>query len=442
MALKDLQQRLGATIDRAEALMKQEKLSGDESVELDRCIEEGAALKADIERTHKAEGIVEWGRKSGGVPPLAASLVGMQPAGAVQVEHKNGNPFVSGDGDQLLDEKTLRLISSTEYKSAYRSFLRGGDRGMKTEELKVLQEGADTAGGYLVPDEILARLIAKEPAPTSVAARVTRMQTGRDALVIPRQTYATDNIYTSAMRVTWTGEIPATATTHRVTEPTFGQARIPIYTAMMSLPVSRDMIEDAMFPIISWCTQKFGETIDLLMDNMVINGTGAGQPSGILRNPNGTDEPATVASGAAATVTADGLLSLAYALNEQYDQNAAFVMNKTNVAQAVAKLKDGDGRYIWGAGTQDSGLNVPAVRRDLLGYPVALNALMPNVGVGTYPIIFGDLRGYYLVTRVAMSIETLRELYAETNQILLLGRVRFGGMVVEPWRMKIQVCSA
>jgi HK97 family phage major capsid protein len=65
---------------------------------------------------------------------------------------------------------------------------------------------------------------------------------------------------------------------------------------------------------------------------------------------------------------------------------------------------------------------------------------MPNVGTSTYPIIFGDLKGYYHVDRVGFSIQVLRELYAESNQILLLGRLRFGGQVAEDWRLKLLQC--
>ena len=441
MALKDLQQRLGVVIDRAEALMKQDKLSADESAELDRHIEEGAALKADIERTHRAGEIAEWGRKSGGVPALAAAVEGFRPAGSVQVERKDGRLLVNEDGESLIDDKTREIISGTEYKSVYRRFLRVGREGLKDSELKVLQEGSDIAGGYLVTDEILARLIAAEPAPTSVQGRVTRMNTGTDAIDIPRVVYTADSIYTSGMRVAWTGEVPASATTHRVTEPSFGQIRIPIYTAMMSLPLTNNMVEDAQFPIVNWCTGKFNETVNLLYDNMILNGTGGTEPAGILRNPNGTNEPATVVSGATSALTADGIINLTFAVPEQYDENSVFVFNKTNCGRQIALLKDGDGRPLWSSGPQDSGLAIGFRNRPLQGFPVVLNAFMPNATTDTYPIVFGDLRGYYLVNRVAFSIQVLRELYAETNQILLLGRVRFGGAVVEPWRMKIQVVS-
>lgn len=240
------------------------------------------------------------------------------------------------------------------------------------------------------------------------------------------------------MRITWTGEIPASSTAMRVTDPVFGQTQIPIYTAMMSIPVTNDMIEDSSFPLLSWLSGKFAETIDLLKDNMVLNGGGQGQPTGILLNPgdSGGTQPAVVTSGNANSLTADGLVKLAYSLPEQYEDGAAWVMNKTNTAMAVAQLKDSNNRYLWGMGYQDSGLEPTIRNRTLLGYPVLWSGFMPSVAANAYPIIFGDLRGYYLVNRVGLSIQVLRELYAETNQVLVLGRIRFGGQVVEQWKLK------
>jgi HK97 family phage major capsid protein len=180
-----------------------------------------------------------------------------------------------------------------------------------------------------------------------------------------------------------------------------------------------------------------------LYDNMILNGTGLGQPSGILLNPGADNsQPAVVNSGDANTLTADGLISLGFTLPEQYEDGAAFVMNKTSTAATVAKLKDQDNRYLWGYGLQDSGLQVNMRGRTLLGYDVVLSGFMPNVGTSNYPIIFGDLNGYYLVNRVGFSIQVLRELYAETNQVLILGRLRFGGQVTEPWKLRIHRCHS
>jgi HK97 family phage major capsid protein len=258
---------------------------------------------------------------------------------------------------------------------------------------------------------------------------------------MPKVNYATDDLYTTGIRSTWTGEQPVTATTHRVTEPVFGQIRIPVYTNMMSMPLTRDLIEDAAFDVQGWSADKFRETIMLLKDNMILNGTGVGQPAGILVNPGGTNQPGVVVSGAGSALTSDGLQNVAWSVPEQYEENLRWVFNKTNTGKAIANLKDGNGRYTWGSLDQ-SGMVLPAVNRPLFGYPVTFSGFAPNIGSNAYPAIFGDLSGYYLVNRVGFSIQVLNELYAETNQVLLLGRVRFGGAVAEDWKLKIQKVAA
>jgi len=372
--------------------------------------------------------------------PVGSGFIGLtrNPNDVTTVE--GNNVYQTGAG--VLSDNQVKTLRSAEYKNAFTNYLRRGVSKLNSDEVKVLQEGIDDQGGFLVPEQILATLISKKPAPTRVVNNVTKLQTMRDSLLMPKVVYATDDIYTSGIRVTWTGEVPASATVHRVTEPKFGTFRVNVFTAMLSCPLTVNMLEDAALNVDAYIADKFRETIDLLYDNMILNGTGVGQPSGILQNPNGTDEPATVNTGDANLLTADGLVDLGFAVPEQYDSNCRFVFNKTSTSKAVRKLKDGDGRYLFGMGMQDSGLSVTLRPPDLLGYPYDWSAFMPDVAASAYPIIFGDLTGYYMVERIGFSIQILRELYAETNQVVALGRIRFGGDVAEPWKMKIQKVSA
>lgn len=375
--------------------------------------------------------------KTAGMTPAGVSIVGRnieQPGNQLSVVYE--------EGALGLDEKTMKHISTKDYKMAFRKYLRSKrDSDLSLAEMKLLQEGTDTAGGFLVPDDIQSRVIQKAPTPTRVAGYVSRLQTSRDRIVFPKVNYAADDIYTSGIRVKWTGEVPSSATTHRVTDPLFAQVGIPIHTAMLSMPLTNDMIEDSAFPIVQWSADKFRETIDLLYDNMILNGSGQGQPAGILLNPGGADQPAVVNSGDANLLKADGLINLTYALPEQYDENARLVFNKTSTGAAIALLKDSNNRYLFARGITDDGLAVGRPT-SLLGYPFNYSGFMPNVAANAYPIVFGDFRGYFLVERVGFSIQVLREIYAETNQQLLLGRVRIGGQVAEDWRLKIQKVSA
>ncbi len=345
------------------------------------------------------------------------------------------------EGGLGLSEKQMAAISTKEYKGAFRHYLRAKhDSEMTASEMKTLNEGTDSAGGFLVPDDIQSRVIQKAPTPTRVAGMVTRLQTSRDAMVFPKVNYGTDDIYTTGIRVSWTGELPTSATAHRVTDPQFAQIRIPIHTAMLSMPVTNDMVEDSSFPIVQWSADKFRETIDLLYDNVIINGSGIGQPAGMLLNPGAADQPAVVVSGSAAAVTADGLFDLTYAVPEQYEDNLSFIFNKTQTGKMIGKLKDDNKRYLFARGITDDGLSMGRPT-SLLGYPFAYSAFMPNPGANTFPIVFGDPRGYYFVERIGFSIQVLREILAQTNQVLLLGRLRIGGQVAEDWRLKAQKCS-
>lgn len=402
-------------------------------------ITEGKTVRSQIEQRKEVASLEDFGRSSAGAIPLAtpATVESIRPAGETVLTNRSDSLLAEQYGEGLWDPKVRAITASKEYHQAFRSWLRTPASGTTdASAIRTLQEGADVSGGFLVPEDILDQVISKVPTPTRVAGRVTQLQTGRDSVVIPKVNYNADDIYTTGMRVTWTGEIPASSTAMRVTDPVFGQERISVYTAMMSIPVTNDMIEDSSFPLVSYLAGKFNETVEILRDNMILNGTGQGQPAGLLINPGTANNPAVTVSATSGTLAGSDLVSIAMSLPEQYDDNAAWIFNKTSTAQAIAELKDTNGRFLWGAGLQDSGLEMGFKDRMLVGYPVVLSGLMPNVAASAYPILFGDFRGYYLVNRIGFSIQILREIYAETNQVLILGRVRFGGLLAEPWKVK------
>lgn len=435
-------EELRSVLDEARTLDAKGVLDEADSTRMAELLTKGGELRAQVEQRGQLGDLTGWAGQSAGMMPLTpggATVQTMRETSSVEViktPSRIGIGEIDPDGNEYSSIRSV--IANPDYNKAFRQYMRTKN-GMTPpiDAIRTLQEGSDGSGGFLVPEDMLDRIITKDPTPTRVAGRVTQITTGRDAITIPKVIYTTDDLYTTGMRITWTGEIPASSTAMRVTDPTFGQERIPIYTAMMSIPVTNDMVEDTDFPLISWLTGKFGETIDLLKDNMIINGNGQGQPTGILVAPGTANNPKIVLSGSAGTIGTDGtaLISLAMSLPEQYDDNATFLFNKVNTGSAIAQLKDAQGRFLWGLGYQDSGIAGGFLGKNLVGYETVLSGFMPNIGAANYPIIFGDLKGYYLVNRVGLSIQVLRELYAETNQILVLGRVRFGGLTVEPWRL-------
>lgn len=441
-----LQEEFQSTLNEFDALSaKGTERTAEETTKWLGLLEKGEGLKAQLVAEQKATELKDWGRGSAGMIPVVGDKqhgpgthVASEPAGKSVIERSAGGlEMVLDEGPQFGGVKMAQVTGSDDYKSAFRTYLRKGERGLVGAEVKTLQEGVDDAGGFLVPLDFLNRIISRVPTPTRVAGRVTTFQTGRDKIAIPIVKYTTDDNYTTGMRVTWTGEVPATSTTQRVTEPVFGQVSVPIHTAMMSMPLTLDVVEDAMFPLVNWASDKFAETVGVFKDDFILNGNGVGKPEGILLNPGATDQPAIVNWGN--PLTADGVQGVPWVLPEQYEDNATWVFNKTSTGKAIGALKDGNNRYLWSNfdNNLQDGYGAGGFRRPLIGYPVTFSGLMPNQGANNFSGIFGDLAGYYLVNRVGFSIQVLRELYAETNQILLLGRLRVGGLTAEPWRLKI-----
>lgn len=455
--IRGLQARHGEKFARANELLSKAEPTDAERTEGLALIGELKSIKGQIETevaVEDARGELDAHRKfreePGANPLLAAkakgsdgaSLLGLSDAGKTTID--SFGSVLSEEGAGIFSEKRWDAMKAPEYRKAFGRLLRskGNDRALPDWAWKAIQEGIDDQGGVAVPADMLNRIIMREPTPTRLAGMVTSLTTGRDKLTIPRTQYAADDLYSTAFRATWTGEIPSSDTAADVDDTNlFGTTDIEIFTAMLSASITNAMAEDSAFPIQAWVENQIRVLIDLLRDNMILNGTGIGQPSGLLRNPGGAGQPAVVKTGDANLVTVDGLVDLAYSVPEQYMDNCRYVLNLTNTARAIAKLKDGQNRLMFGSGYQDSGL-ADARPKSLLGYPLTLSGFMPNIGANAYPLIFGDLRGYYLVNRIGLTIQVLRETKAKRDQFELVARVRFGGKPVEPWRLKVQQVAA
>jgi HK97 family phage major capsid protein len=378
------------------------------------------------------------------LPVSGAKLVGMTKTGESQVE----NGVVDhGDIRGMMSEKQFNAISTREYTEAFDQYIRDA-KALTSTQYKALTEGSDTAGGFLVPTETMAKLLVKEPAPHTLAGSVSVLNCSRDSLNIPKVNYAAggaaaaaNNNYTSGMRVTWTGEQPAAATTARVTAPVFGQVNIPIYTCMMSLLLTNDFIEDAAIDIQGWIRDKFTETANLLDEDMICNGTGANQPLGLIPSVYTTTAEHEIYGkikhfviGASDVITTL-VEGMPYQLPEQYHGNAKWAFQLASAGLQISKVKDTDGRTLFGGGLYD--MNQGPAQRSLLGFPIISSSLMGTCGgtADTYNVFFGDFKGYSLVRRVGFSVQVLNETYAETNAKCLLGRYRIGGAPTEEWRL-------
>lgn len=431
-------------------LAKGDAASEDELKQADAWITEVEALSVQRKAAEQREAFAE-GNES--------ALEGLKSTPANPLPHGDGNGGLAGfegkAGDVTVDVKTQKIIEESgfglspaqmgtinlkSYRDAFASYLRKkGLDNLGSGELKSLAEGADSAGGFLVPAQFLARMIEREAATPVLSNLVTSLQTSSDKLIMPKNTYSASDRYTTGVRVKWVDEETGSETEENARA--FGNVTIPVHTAMLFHDVTNNMLEDSAFDILGWLAGKFRETSEVVQEDLITNGDGLGKPAGITLNAGGANAPAVVNSGAAAALTADGLVDLAYSLLARYTRNARFFFNRTSAGRTIAKLKDSDNRYLFARGSMDDAL-ATARPDSLLGFPISETDFMPDVAANALPIIFGDPKGYYKVQRVGFSIQILKEIVATSNRVRLLGRMRIGGQVAEDWRLKLQRVAA
>jgi HK97 family phage major capsid protein len=375
--------------------------------------------------------------------------------GKTQAAHHGWRESGPGEGTPEVDAKSWRsvdivipfmgkkeirfhvplAVQKKGYESAFECYLRYGKDGLegRPSDRKTLSEGVDTAGGFLVPEDYQARIIKRLPTFATIRPNAMVIQTSRDVVTIPRVNYSSDDKYTSGIRITWTGEQPASATTHRVTDQVYGVEKIPVHTGMASQPISNDLIEDSVFDVIGFSSELFAENIGVGEEAVFTLGTGVAQPMGLMTQVAGAG-PAAVNIGASSLITAAGVIDVFYGLPAQYRQRAQWGINSTSMAN-VEGLTDDNGRYIVSSMVNGSSLETPIVER-LKGKPVLYNEHLADEGSNAYPVFFGDLSGYYIVDRVGLSIQVLKERYAEENLTLLLAKKRVGGYCAEPHKIK------
>ncbi len=303
----------------------------------------------------------------------------------------------------------------------------GGQHALAPAFQAALQTGSDPDGGYLVPTETSRRIIEKayESSPMSEVAYTETI--GAKELEIPR-----DEAEAGAG---WVGETDARPETGT---PTLGMSKIVAHEMYASPRATQNMLEDAGIDIEAWLARKVGEKFGRLEASAFLTGDGQNKPRGLLTYPNGMGpgQIQQVASGAAADFAFDGLINTVFELKDPYEANASWLLNRLGIRN-VAKLKDGEGRYIWDFGNTRE----KPGRATLLGYPVRRATDIATPGAGAIMAAFGDFKQAYTIVR-RLGITTLRDPYTAKPYVIFYSRARVGGDVVNYEAVKLVVGAA
>ena len=321
-----------------------------------------------------------------------------------------GKPGAKMGKDEV--EKTGR--ASDEYKGSFWNAMRV--KAPMPSVLNALQEGTDSEGGYLVPDEFERTLVEalEEENVFRTLAHVIKTSSGDRKIPV----------VASKGSASWVDEEGA----YQESDDAFSQVSIGAYKLGTMIKVSEELLADSVFDLEAYISKEFARRIGAREEESFFNGDGKGKPLGILAAAGGAEVGVTAAS--ATAITADEVIDLFYSLKAPYRKNAVWVLNDATVKQ-IRKLKDTTGQYLWQpslvAGTPDT----------ILGRPVKTSAFMPTAAAGAKTIAFGDFKYYWIADRQGRTFKKLSELYAANGQVGFMGTQRVDGKLILPEAIKV-----
>jgi len=314
------------------------------------------------------------------------------------------------------EDKPKTGRGSVAYKNAVLDALRSNFRRISN----VLTEGVDSQGGYLVPEEYDSRLIdvlTEECIMRKLGHTITT--SGEHKI----------NIAGNKPAAAWIEEGEALT----FGDATFDQIILDAHKLHVAIKVTEELLYDNAFGLENYIITQFGKALANAEEDAFLNGTGVGQPLGLLAADGGAEIGVTTA--AADDITYDEIVDLVYSLKRPYRKNASFLCNDQTLA-ALRKLKDLNGRPLW----QES-LQAGEPGR-ILGYPVHTSPYFPVMTAGLPAIAFGDYNYYNIGDRGTRSFAELKELFAGNGMVGFVAKERVDGKLVLPEAVKLLKMAA
>ena len=410
MNIRELRDQRAAVVTEARKLVDladQEKrgMSAEEEAQYTALIEQADKLGAEVEKREKLEN-------------LETSLAALkpEPSQGNEEEYDFQSRGLKGLGVEMRDDPEWRnVFERAKHYPAWMGWLRGNKS--VGAELRALQADSDISGGFLyAPMQFVDRLIQ------AIDNLVYMRQWATIYSVANSESLGFPSLDTDPADPTWTTEL---AIGSEDSSMAFGRRELKPNPLAKYIKVSRKLLRKAP-NVESLVMQRLGYKFAVTLENAYLNGVGVGQPLGVFTSSaNGISSSRDVSTGNTTTaMTFDGLKEAKYTLKQGYWRNARWIFHRDGIKQ-LAKLKDGDGQYLWQPGV------VAGEPDRLLGFPVFSSEYAPNTFTSAlYVGILGDFSFYWIADSLEMEMQRLEELYAATNQVGFIGRLESDGAPV------------
>ena len=319
-----------------------------------------------------------------------------------------GKPMTGSIGS---DDEPKTGRASNAYREGMLKALRTNFR----QVTNVLQEGIDADGGYLVPEEYDSRLIEGLTEENVFRKLATTITTSGERKI---------NIAATKPAAAWIEEGEALT----FGDATFAQINLDAHKLHVAVKVTEELLYDNAFGLENYIIRQFAKALANAEEDAFLNGTGNGQPLGLLSEEGGAEIGITTA--AANDITYGEVVGLVYSLKRPYRKNAAFLCNDQTIAY-LRSLTDTTGRPLWRDSMEDG---EPG---RILGFKVYTSPYFPVMTAGLPAIAFGDFSYYNIGDRGTRSFAELKELYAGNGMVGFVAKERVDGKLVLPEAVKL-----
>jgi HK97 family phage major capsid protein len=270
-------------------------LTAEQNTAIDGHLASIAALDGDIKRL---QAVLEAGRTAVAIP---------------------GN--VIATRENLLEDPKYGFKSLSEFATAVRAANAAGEVDKRLAIVAAApstyaNESAGADGGFLIPPEYSTQIFQLSLGEDAFLPYTDNQEINGNGMVFPRD--ETTPWGTDGVRVYWQSEAAAAAPK----KPVLGVNTLRLHKLIGLVPVTNEMVDDGA-PLDGYLSQKFATSIRWKTNEAIINGTGAGQPQGVMN------------SGAVVQVSKDG-------------SQATNTLSILNLGNMLAQLPPGSwGTAVW-----------------------------------------------------------------------------------------------
>lgn len=283
-------------------------------------------------------------------------------------------------------------------------------------------EGVPADGGYAVPPDFRRDIIIKIMGEESLLGRTDQQVSNTNNVTYPVD--ETNPGSASGIQAFWTAE----GAQKTPTKPALGQVTTTLNKLAAIVPVTDELLEDVS-GLSNYLRTKTPQAFDFKVNDAIIDGSGAGEPKGILRSGALIEVPAET-NQAADTVNYQNIVNMWSRMHAQYRANAVWLINQDIEPQLMQmSFPVSGGATAVPAYMPPGGLNDAPYGR-LLNRPVIATEAAKALGT-TGDIMLVDLKQYLTLTKVGgLRQDVSMHLWFDYDMTAFRFVMRIGG---KPW---------